>query len=823
LKQAKDIIEDWYIKRNWHSFPFQQEMMDAYLSNHSGLLNAPTGSGKTLAMWMPILAEYISSTPDYKKHKSSGMQVLWITPLRALARDIQSAMQQACNDLEIPWTVACRTGDTSSAEKLKQKKHIPQCLITTPESLHVMLSQKGYPDIFKNIKAIVIDEWHEILGTKRGVQVELGLSRIKGLRQIDHSIKIWGISATIGNLEEALQVLLGKPLNGSYKIIRSAIDKKIEIETLLPEEIEKFPWSGHLGIKLIDKILKVIESSGTTLVFTNTRSQTEIWYQYLLLHAPHLAGAIALHHGSLDNELRNWVENALHEGKLKVVVCTSSLDLGVDFRPVDTVIQIGGPKGVARFLQRAGRSGHQPGATSRIYFVPTNSLELIEAAALKTAVKERRFESRKPLQMSIDVLVQYLVTLAVSEGFVSEKLFEEVKGTYAYQKINSKQWEWTIDFITTGGKTLSKYDEFLKVIKEGDVYKVTSRKIAMRHKLSIGTIVGDPVLKIKYMKGSYIGSIEEYFISKLNPGDVIWFAGRNLEFVKIYEMTVYVKKAGSKKGQIPRWYGGRMPLSSQMAEMIRKKVEESISGNSTDVELQKLEPLLQIQRKWSVIPNSHQLLVEKFQSREGCHVFIYPFEGRYVHELLAAVLAYRISKVEAFSFSIAMNDYGFELLSDKDIPIEEAIRNGLFSPLNLFEDIKSSINDGEMAKRKFRDIATIAGLVFQGYPGKNVKTKHLQASAQLFFEVFMQYDPENLLLDQSYEEVLNFQLEQSRFLSAMQRLNQQEVVITFPPKPTPFAFPILVDRMREKMSNEKLEDRIQKMQLQLEKYAEKTS
>ncbi len=819
MAKVPAVVKDWYSLRGWKEFPFQRQTMEAYLSGKSGLLNAPTGSGKTYAMWIPILAEYILNNKNYTQPKKQGLQVLWITPLRALAKDIQGAMQQACLEMYLPWTVSLRTGDTSGAEKLRQKKQMPECLITTPESLHILLSQKGYKDIFKNLKAVVVDEWHELLGTKRGVQVELALSRIRHCA--NNPLKIWGISATIGNLEEAMQILVGADFDkNKTAIIRSDIEKKIYIETILPDEIEKFPWSGHLGIKLLPRILEIINASKTTLVFTNTRSQTEIWYQYLLLQAPELAGLIALHHGSLDNEIRNWVEVALQEGKLKAVVCTSSLDLGVDFKPVETVIQIGSPKGVARFLQRAGRSGHQPGATSKIYFVPTNSLELIEAAALKTAIKEKIFESRDPLELSFDVLVQYMVTLAVSDGFEAAKLFEEVKTTYAYRKLIPEQWDWLLNFITTGGKSLGSYDEFCKVDKEGDFYKVNNKKIAMRHKLSIGTIVGDPVLKVKYMKGSMIGTIEESFISNLKAGDVFWFAGRNLEFVKLREMTAWVKKAGNKRGVVPRWYGGRMPLSSQMAQMIRRKLGEAVRG-SEDVELQKLEPLLHIQKKWSAIPTEGELLIEKIKSREGYHVFIFPFEGRYVHEVLAAVLAYRIAKTEAFSFSIAMNDYGFELLSDKEIPIEAAIANNLFSPEHILADIRQSMNDGEMAKRKFRDIATISGLVFQGYPGKNVTFKHLQASSQLFFDVFMEYDRENLLIEQSFVEVLNLQIQQSRFSEAMKRIYRQKPLITMPPKPSPFAFPIMVDRLREKLSNEKLEDRISKMQLQLEEYAEK--
>ncbi|HEX8546445.1 MAG TPA: ligase-associated DNA damage response DEXH box helicase, partial [Cytophagaceae bacterium] len=784
-------------------------------AGRSGLLNAPTGSGKTYAVWLPILAGYIENSPNYKLPQPAKLKALWLTPLRALARDIQHAMQNACNEMQIPWQIGCRTGDTTTAERAKQKKASPECLITTPESLHIMLSQTGYPNYFKELDVVVIDEWHELLGTKRGVQIELALSRI---RAINPTIKVWAISATIGNLEEAIEVLAGSDV-ANTTIVKSDIEKEIFVETVIPEEIEKFPWAGHLGIKLLPRILEIIHSSNTTLLFTNTRSQTEIWYQYLLLQSPDLAGVIGMHHGSLDNIVRSWVEEALHSGKLKVVVCTSSLDLGVDFRPVDTVIQIGGPKGIARFLQRAGRSGHQPGAKSKIYFVPTNSMELIEGAALKEAIAKKIFESRRPLQMSMDVLLQYLVTLAVSEGFEGEKTYAEVKGTYAFRKITEEQFGWALDFITTGGRSLTQYEDFSKVEIEDGIFKVKSRRIAMRHRLSIGTIVGDPVLRVQYLSGANIGTVEESFITNLKPGNVFWFAGKNLEYVKIKELTIFVKKAGTKKGIIPRWYGGRMPLSSKLSEMIRLKLDQAKKGKATDEELIKLEPLFDIQRRWSIIPDPHELLIERFTSREGFHVFFFPFEGRYVHQVLASVVAYRIGKIKPSTFSIAMNDYGFELLCDEEIPLEDALEVDLFSLNNFMEDMRESINDGEMARRKFRDIASIAGLVFQGYPGKGISNKHLQASSALFFDVFTKYDPDNLLIKQSFEEVMTLQLEQSRLMEAMKRISAQKIILKDTVKSTPFAFPIMADRFRESMSNEKLEDRINKMQVSLEKYA----
>jgi ATP-dependent Lhr-like helicase len=840
LTPGQQVIQNWYRKKNWQQFAFQQEMEEAYLGGYSGLLNAPTGSGKTFALFLPFLADFINKYPEtYTSQKNNGLLMLWITPLRALTNDIKKAMQEVCNEIGLPWTIATRTGDTPAAEKQALKKKLPEVLLTTPESLHLMLAQKEYPKLFQNLEVVVIDEWHELLGTKRGVQVELGLCRLKALNKESrikreesgdkanpspltphHSpIKIWGISATIGNLEQAAEVLLGPDSfrdnipQGKVKMVRANLDKKLLIKSIIPENVESYSWSGHIGLKLLPQVMDIVAKSVTTLIFTNTRSQAEIWYHAILDNYPDYAGVMAMHHGSLDNELRNWVEQALHAEALKVVVCTSSLDLGVDFRPVDTVVQVGSPKGVARFMQRAGRSGHHPGAVSKAYFVPTHSMELLEGAALKQAITAGIFESRDPLLLTMDVLIQYMVTLAVSDGFRADELFREVKTTFAFADLTWNEFSQLLDFITNGGKTLAQYDEFLKVELLDGIYKVNNRRVAMRHRLSIGTITSDLSIRIKWLSGGSLGTIEESFVSKLKPGNTFWFAGRSLEFVKVKEMTAYVKKSNAKKGMIPSWMGGRMPLSSQLSAMFRVKLDEVAHGIETDEEVVALKPLFDLQARLSHLPQSHEFLIESFKSREGHHLLFYPFEGRLVHEGMASLLAYRISKIKPASFSIAMNDYGFELLTDEDIPIEQALEDASFFSIdNLLDDILHSLNANEMARRRFRDIAHIGGLVFTGYPGQPVKNKHLQASTSLLFEVFSEYEPDNLLVRQAYNEALAFQLEEFRLRAALQRIGKQNIILKTIERPTPFAFPIMVDSLgRERLTTEPLEERIAKM------------
>ncbi len=838
------IITEWLARQGRKAFVFQEESWQQIILGESGLVNAPTGFGKTYSVFLGAIIQFINQHPDnYRSIKNSGLRLLWITPLRALAKDIGRAMEEVITELGMNWKIGTRNGDTTTTERARQKRNMPEVLITTPESLHLLIAQKDYPETFRSLRLIAVDEWHELLGSKRGVQVELAISRIVGLskkndaeilnlqehninkpaRQVSSipSLAVWGISATIGNLDEARDVLLS-PLQKQGSIVKALLSKKIEIESIIPDEIEKYPWAGHLGIKLADKLIPIIEQSRTTLIFINTRGMSERWYQTLLDVSPELAGSIALHHGSIDMELRTWIEDNLHAGNLKAVVCTASLDLGVDFRPVETVVQVGSPKGVARFLQRAGRSGHSPDAVSKIYFLPTHSLELAEAAALKQAIKENVIESRTPMLLCFDVLIQYLNTLAISDGFKPEEIYPEIISTYCYRYMTIQEWEHILYFISAGGAALQQYDDYKKVVIEDGIYKIVSKKIAMRHRMHIGTIVSESMMKVQFLSGGFIGMIEEYFISRLDPGDVFTLAGRNLEFVMIKDMTAIVKKSNAKKAIVPSWNGGRMPLSANLGKKLReafdrKSFSRKQKEGNTEIELEVLEPLFQLQEKLSHVPARNELLIEHIETRDGFHLFVYPFEGRLVHEAMAAILAYRISRITPITFSLAMNDYGFELLSDQPIPVDDSNVYELFTPDNLLNDIQRSVNSTEMARRKFRDIAVIGGLIFQGLPGDKKKARHLQASASLLFNVFSEYDQQNVLLRQAYQEVLAQQMEELRLRDMLERIQQSAIIITFPERLTPFCFPIKVDSMREDLSSEKLEDRVRRMQLQLDK------
>lgn len=810
-------------QRGFVSFGFQQACWQAIAQGQSGILHASTGSGKTLAVWLGILNAAVLSSAVLSDQPAKGLRVLWITPMRALASDTLNALSQPLlqsSELKqrLPWTLGLRTGDTTASERSRQRSALPHALVTTPESLSLFLTQTNAPELFSSLQWVVIDEWHELLGNKRGVLLQLALAR---LRAWNPSVCIWALSATLGNLEHARQVLHAQRPNllVSAELEASAQRKKIEIDTLLPQERERLPWGGHLGLAMLPQVIAELELSPTTLVFTNTRSQAELWYQALLEAKPDWAGLIALHHGSLDREVREWVEQGLKEGRLKAVICTSSLDLGVDFSPVERVLQIGSAKGIARVIQRAGRSGHAPGQVSRLTLVPTHALELIEGAALRQAVALKRIEARQSPRLSMDVLIQHIVSIALSAQSSAAQLLKEVRDTWAFAELSDVQWEWALGFVGHGGYALQAYPEYHRVVvNEVGRLTVPDRQVGRRHRMSIGTIVSDAAIQVKYLRGKRIGSIEEGFIGRLKVGDCFLFGGRLLELIRLHEMTAYVRQASGKRAAVPRWNGGRMPLSSELATSLLEQLSEPID-TSSPAEIQSAEPLLRLQSQWSVIPSQQQLVVEQLESKEGFHLFVYPFAGRLVHLGLSALVAWRVSQTCPASFSIAVNDYGFELLSSSPIEWSEQLHEALLSQDNLMDDLVQSLNASELTQRRFREIARISGLVFQGYPGAGKSNKQLQASSGLFYEVFKKHDRDNLLLVQAQNEVLEQELQLDRMRNSMNVMAARRLTICVIARPTPFSFPLMVERLREKLSTEKLNDRIERMVVALQKAA----
>ncbi|MDM0017315.1 ligase-associated DNA damage response DEXH box helicase [Variovorax saccharolyticus] len=833
---TKQALDAWFAARGWKPFKFQRAVWKAVAQGRSGLLHATTGAGKTYAVWLAALLAFGAVPPKRSAAKrpevAPPLTVLWLTPMRALAADTLRALQQALDAAAAgmqPWSSGVRSGDTGSAERSAQNQRLPTVLVTTPESLSLLLARADAQEVLGALRLVVVDEWHELLGNKRGVQVQLALAR---LRRWNDGLCVWGMSATLGNLEEAMQALLGAQQG---LLVQGEVPKKLLVDSLLPGRAERFPWGGHLGLTMLAQVIGEIDASTTTLVFTNTRSQSEIWYQAMLEARPDWAGRIALHHGSLDRAVREWVELGLKNGELKAVVCTSSLDLGVDFLPVERVLQIGSPKGVARLLQRAGRSGHAPGRPSRITLVPTHSIEMVEGAAARAAIAAGHIESRSSPEQPLDVLVQHMVTVALGGGFRPDALYDEVRGTAAYAGLSRESWQWCLDFVSQGGASLAAYPDYRRAVPDAQgVWRVPDARLARRHRMNIGTIVSDASLSVQFLGGAKIGSVEEGFVARMKPGDCFLFGGRLLELVRIHDMTAWVRRASGKRSAVPRWNGGRMPLSSTLADAVVQQLALADQGRYESPELRCLRPLLEIQQRWSALPTPHTLLAEVLKSREGWHLFLYPFAGRPVHLGLANLIAWRIAQHQPRTFSIAVNDYGFELLSagevdwatllpqvlvaGHDAKAQEAVAHD-DERTALLHEVLASLNATELARRRFREIARVSGLIFQGYPGEKRSNKQLQASSSLFYEVFRKYDPANRLLRQAEAELLAQELEIGRLRASLARMRAQRLVLRKLDRPTPFAFPLMVERFREKLSNESVADRIARMVQQFESAA----
>ena len=800
-------VAAWMAGRGWEAFAFQREVWQAVAEGRSGMLHATTGSGKTYAVWLGMLEALLRRHPHGRG--AEPLRVIWLTPMRALASDTAKALAAPLRDLAPNWTLGLRTGDTPSAERARQDRRMPTVLVTTPESLTLMLTREHAPQELASVEYVVIDEWHELIGSKRGVQAQLALARLRGWQP---GLVTWGLSATLGNLAEAMQVLCGPRPDPAPRLVQGRIEKALVIDTLIPPDPGKYSWAGHLGARMQLPVVEEIERSGTTLVFTNVRSQAEIWYQLLLEARPGWAGHIALHHGSLDKATREWVEQGLKEGTLRAVVATSSLDLGVDFLPVERVLQIGSAKGVARMLQRAGRSGHAPGRPSRVTLVPTHTMELIEAAAARWAARTGRVEKRVPPEKPLDVLVQHLVTVALGGGFRADALYAEVATAWAYRTLTRAEFDWALAFCERGGESLGAYPEYHRIVRGDDgIYRVKDTGVARRHRLGVGTIVSDAAMQVKYLTGGSLGTMEEGFIARLKPGDCFFFAGRLLEFVRVREMAAYVRKATRNKGTVPTWMGSKMALSTELSDAVLQMMQDAAEGKYLEPELEAARPMLLTQQKLSRIPTPHTLLVEGFRSREGQHLYVYPFAGRNVHLGLASLVAWRLARDRPNTFSISINDYGFELVSAEPFDLEPVTSQAVFSGADLLQDVLASLNSSELAQRRFREIARVAGLISTGYPGQPKSTRQLQASSALFYEVFRKYDAGNLLLDQAEKEVLSQELEISRLAATLAAMRAKALVFAPLRHPSPMSLPLMVERFREKLSTEQLSQRLDRI------------
>jgi ATP-dependent Lhr-like helicase len=799
------LAREWFTRRGWAPFAFQEDAWRAYGAGRSGLIHVPTGAGKTYAA-------YLAALGDLALRPASGLAILYISPLRAVARDIELALREPVADLGLSITVESRTGDTSASVKARQRKSMPNVLVTTPESLSLMLTHDDARQMFSGLRALIIDEWHELLTSKRGSQVELASAR---LRRWAPGLRTWALSATLSNLEGAARAAVGT--GAEPVIVGQRLDRPVEIESILPEDIGDLPWAGHLGMRMRAELAERLDPSRPTLVFTNTRSQAELWFRALLTERPEWEDRIAIHHGSIDRAERERVEAGVKSGRIGIVVCTSSLDLGVDFAPVERVVQIGSPKGVARLIQRAGRSGHRPGLPARIWCLPTHALEVVEVAAVREAIARGHVEPRVPLDRPLDVLAQHMVSCALGGGFLPDELRDEVRTAASFAALTDEEFAWTLDLVHAGGATLRAYPDYRRVELVDGVYRVPRKKIATLHRLNVGTITSEATMSLRYMSGRAIGSIEEDFIATLRRGDHFAFGGKLLEFISARGLEALVRPGRKRTTYTPRWAGTKLPITESLAEAVRHALERAGAGAREGPELAAVGPIIETQARLSRVPRADELLVELARTREGFHLFMFPFDGRLVHGGLAALLAYRLTRLRSASFSMAVNDYGLELLTPDEFPFREMVTAALFSADSLLDDTIRSLNMSELAKRQFRDIARVAGLIFQSHPGGpegRRSARHLSASSSLIYEVFEQFDPGNLLLAQARREVLERQFEQGRLARTLARLRAARLVIVDTPRPTPLSLPLMIERLGGRLSSETLADRVARMQRQ---------
>lgn len=597
-------------------------------------------------------------------------------------------------------------------------------------------------------------------------------------------------------------------------IIRANLTRQVQIASVIPKDLSRLPWAGHLGLNMLPDVLDQLDPREPTLVFTNTRSQAERWFHAIEYAKPEWKEILALHHGSIDRDERERVESSLKDGSIRIVVSTSSLDLGVDFSPVTKILQIGSPKGIARIVQRAGRANHRPGESSIIYCVPTHALELIETVAAREAFARGDLEPRLAIDSPLDVLAQHIVTCALGGGFNADDLFNDVRTAWSFQNLSRSDFNWTLDLVSRGG-VLSHYPQFQKIQKDDQgIWRVPNKHIAQLHRLNVGTITGDATLEIRYASGRKLGVIDEGFVAGLRPNQKFVFAGKVVALITIQDLVVLVRPAPGSTTNTPIWAGTRLPISESLAQGIRLALERAGNGALDCPELIAAQQLVRTQQRLSAIPKADEVLAETATSREGHHLFVFPFDGRLVHAGIASLIALRLSRLRKATFSLAVNDYGFELLSPDPFPFEELLSPEVFSSGGIADDIAHSVNMTQLARLAFRDVARVAGLVMQNYPGTRRTGKQVQASSSLIFDVFQDFDPDNLLLHQARREVLDRHFERTRLGRTLDRLHATPLKLINTQRLTPLSFPLVVERVATTMTSESITDRLKKMQAQ---------
>jgi ATP-dependent Lhr-like helicase len=781
-------IAAWFVHRGWTPHTHQMTMLEAAVRGENALLVAPTGGGKTLAGFLPSLV-------DLAERPRLGLHTLYISPLKALAVDIQRNLETPIAELRLPIRAETRTGDTPQAKRERQRKSPPHILMTTPESLALMLSYPDAANIFAGCKTIIIDELHAIVGTKRGDLLSLGMAR---LRRLALRARAVGLSATVADPPHLAAYLSpgGKPNPHDVTIVRGRDGAPPVVETLATRE--RMPWAGHMAVHAMAEVYERLKAVKTAIVFVNTRAQAELCFQALWrFNTDNLP--IGIHHGSLEIEQRRKVEAAMARGELRAVVATSSLDLGIDWGSVDLVVQVGAPKGASRLIQRIGRANHRLDEPSRALLVPGNRFEYLECRAATDAVAEKSFDADPAVAGGLDVLAQHILGMACSAPFTADGLYAEIVTAAPYAALARRDFDDALRFVSTGGYALGNYERFrrLKIDEDTGEYTLASRDAQRQYRMNIGTIVEATTLKVRLGRGKVLGEVEEYFANGLVPGDTFIFSGRLLKFVELRDTEVIAADGGTGDPKVPAYAGGRMPLTTHLAERVRAMLADPTSwvGMPPDV-----REWLELQRWASVLPDPHGLLVESFPRGDREYTVAYCFEGRNAHQTLGMLLTRRMERMGLKPLGFVATDYVLGIWSLS--PVTRADLGELFAEDMLGDDLEAWMEDSSLLKRTFRNVAVIAGLIERNHPGEKRKSgRQVTFSSDLIYEVLKRHEPDHILLRATRADAARGLTDVRRVADLLKRAKDR-ITLKRLERVSPLAVPVLLEIGRESVWGE---------------------
>ena len=783
--QLPKSFTSWFAAKDWQIYPHQREMIDFWQQRRSILLIAPTGAGKTLSGFLPSLIDIANGTEE-------GIHTLYISPLKALAVDIARNLETPVKEMGLDIRIETRTGDTPQSRRSRIRTRPPHILLTTPESLELMLSWPDAATLFSSLRSVIIDEIHTVLGSKRGDLLSLSLATVRSLAPESQSI---GLSATVADAHQLTPLLSSRP--DEVIVFAPPLEKRIKLSVMTTDD-DTLPWAGHSALYAMPRIYELLKQNNTTLVFVNTRAQAEMVFQALWhLNDDHLK--IGLHHGSLDAQQRRRVEAMMAEGTLDAVVATSSLDLGIDWAEIDLVIQVGAPKGTTRLIQRVGRAGHRLDAPSRAVLVPANRFEMLEVIAARLSVSDGALDPIEIHQGALDILAQHLVGRAVAGAFDADKLYAQICTAAAYRSLTRKVFDSVLDFAATGGYALKHYSQFQRIVRGVDgLWRLTSKQVATRWKMNIGAIVETTTLKVRLKGGPILGEIEEYFVQGLSAGDSFIFGGRVLEFIDIKAMVVEARPVASSEPKIPAYAGGRLPLSPNLADSVRAIINDH--DMLTHLPLS-VRSWLQLQKQRSVLPDQDKLLVETFKRGAKYYLVAYSFAGRNAHQTLGMLLTRRMERQGMKPLGFVATDYAIAIWSLSKVERPET----LLTADILGDDLEEWMAETSMMKRSFRQVATIAGLIDKRIPGMDRTGRQVTINSDLIYDVLRQHQPNHLLLQATRADAARGMTDIRRLSDLLTRFEKK---ITHKDLPciSPLSVPLLLEVGRESVTSSAIGD-----------------